>query len=442
MKSFVLLRLKLVAIIGLMVLSTSLHAQDTLTYQQALERALAKNFGISSVRFSAEIAENDVTLGNAGFLPQINASGRSATSITDTDLELVGGQTINRKGAQTNQLNASVDLSWRLFDGLRMFIQYDRLKLTKQAELARLEAQINATLTEVSITYNQINRLKESLDLLAETISISRERLRLEENKLIIGTGSELEVYQAKTDLNADTSAYMRQIIQYQTVKNRLIELLALEPETRFEVEDYWKDPQPKALHELLEQTRSQNPEVKRQLALVEDGQLAVRAIKAEYYPELDFNVGYTYTDQESEANQVRFLTSKGFNYNFTARVNLFQGFNQSRRIENARLQQRILSENLAQLQLSLETQVVTVWQSLQESNAIFELEKSNFEFAQKTLDISKEKYNQGLISAVEFREAQRNWLNARLRLLNAEFDVRINHIELLRLTGSFVARL
>ena len=51
--------------------------------------------------------------------------------------------------------------------------------------------------------------------------------------------------------------------------------------------------------------------------------------VQAEYSPEIDFNFGYAYNDQEAEASQLRFLTTQGLNYNFTARLNLFQGFNQ-----------------------------------------------------------------------------------------------------------------
>ncbi|TNE73902.1 TolC family protein [bacterium] len=420
-------------------LVTTSKAQDTLSYQKALELALKNNFGIKSVRITSQIAENDASFGNAGFLPDINVTALQSKSSTDTDMEFATGGTINRKGAEATQFNASANLNWTLFDGFRMFIQYDRLKTMKEAEKQALYAQINTTLSQVSITYNQINRIKESLDLLAETIAISRERLQLEQNKLIIGTGSELEVYQAKTDLNADTSAYMRQVIQYQTVKNQLVEQLALTPGVDFEVSDYWKDPVLPELAELADVARNQNPDVKRQTLLHKDQQLALKSVKAEYYPELDFNLGYTYTDQESEASQVKFLTSNGYNYNLTARFNLFQGFNQSRRIQNAKLLERLNKESLQQVQLQLETAVYTTWQSLQEATSIYNLEESNFEFAQKTLDISREKYNQGLISAVEFREAQRNWVNARLRLLNAEYDVRINQVDLMRLAGKFV---
>ena len=91
------------------------------------------------------------------------------------------------------------------------------------------------------------------------------------------------------------------------------------------------------------------------------------------------------------------------------------------------------------QTEMLLENQTMTIWLAYVQSKSIFKLETTNFDAAEKTLGISKEKYNQGLMSAVEFREAQRNWLNARLRLLNAEFDVRVNEIELMRLSGEFV---
>jgi outer membrane protein TolC len=202
--------------------------------------------------------------------------------------------------------------------------------------------------------------------------------------------------------------------------------------------EEIW-EAHPMNLDEILVEVTKMNPDLKRQRLAESERLIAIRQIQAEYLPELDFNLGYSYNDQESEANQLRFLTTQGLNYNFTARLNIFQGFNQSRRIQQAKLQQKNVQLQSEQIRVNLENQTRTAWVNYKQTGSVFNLESTNFEAAEKTLDISKEKYNQGLMSAVEFREAQRNWLNARLRLLNAEYDVRIHEIELMRLSGKFL---
>ena len=417
----------------------NLKAQEKITYKQSLQIALEKNFNIKIAENTSEIEANNNSLGNAGFLPTLNLNARKSTSSLNSEIELFDGTKISRDGAQTKVLTASLDMNWRLFDGTRMFMEYKRLGILSDIQKETLKSQINTTLGQVSLTFQQLLRLREAVDILAQGLSISHERLELEQTKLDIGTGSELEVLQAQTDLNADSSAFMRQEIQYTSLKLQFIRLLSLQSNTILEIQDEeWKSYE-YSIDTVLETVKNQNPELKRLQLQANEQQIAIRQIQAEYSPEIDFNLGYAYNDQEAEASQLRFLTTQGLNYNFTARLNLFQGFNQKRRIDNARLSKKNNDLQLMQTEMLLENQTMTIWLAYVQSKSIFKLETTNFDAAEKTLGISKEKYNQGLMSAVEFREAQRNWLNARLRLLNAEFDVRVNEIELMRLSGEFV---
>ena len=54
------------------------NAQDVLTPQDAVKIALENNYSIKIAKNDKDIAENNSTVGNAGFLPTVDASG-SAT---------------------------------------------------------------------------------------------------------------------------------------------------------------------------------------------------------------------------------------------------------------------------------------------------------------------------------------------------------------------------
>jgi outer membrane protein TolC len=56
-------------IIILISFSISIFAQEQLTMQDAIEKALANNYSIQMVKKQKEIARKNVTLGNAGILP-------------------------------------------------------------------------------------------------------------------------------------------------------------------------------------------------------------------------------------------------------------------------------------------------------------------------------------------------------------------------------------
>ena len=64
------------------------------------------------------------------------------------------------------------------------------------------------------------------------------------------------------------------------------------------------------------------------------------------------------------------------------------------------------------------------------------DLEEANFENAEEVLDIALERFRLGSISSLEFREAQRTFLQAENRLITAKYESKIAETELLRLSG------
>src|ERR1700754_3601960 len=92
------------------------HAQENLTLEESIRIALEHNYGVRIARSEAEIAKNDVTLGNAGFLPEINATATYSGGSSKTRQEYNTGSVIDRAGASSTNLSSRIGLDWTLFD--------------------------------------------------------------------------------------------------------------------------------------------------------------------------------------------------------------------------------------------------------------------------------------------------------------------------------------
>jgi outer membrane protein TolC len=82
----------------------------------------------------------------------------------------------------------------------------------------------------------------------------------------------------------------------------------------------------------------------------------------------------------------------------------------------------------------NLETQAIAALKRYEKNVQIYEMEQGNSKTADFALEISKAQLEQGVISALEFREAQQSWLSARLRLINAKYEAMNSYAELKRL--------
>ena len=140
----------------LLFLSTGLLAQETdslWTVEEVVGIALEQNYDIRLEQNNLNIAENNNSLGNAGFLPSVELNGNAYQYIQDTELEFASGDGQSRTGAVTKSYDVSADLSWTIFDGLKMFATRDRLEEIQRSNQHLFRSQLLATVSDVMKAY-------------------------------------------------------------------------------------------------------------------------------------------------------------------------------------------------------------------------------------------------------------------------------------------------
>lgn len=102
-----------------------------------------------------------------------------------------------------------------------------------------------------------------------------------------------------------------------------------------------------------------------------------------------------------------------------------------------AKIEQKSRQLQLEEENLRLESALLRAWESYQNSLNLVRLELNNLDNADERMEIALERFREGMISALEFREAQRVYLDAESRLMEARYRAKVAETELLRLGGS-----
>jgi outer membrane protein TolC len=383
-----------------------------------------------------EIASNNNSFGNAGFLPTLDLNASQRYTIEDTEQRFFQGDPQKREGAKSNNLSAGATLNWVLFDGTTMFYTKDRLEeLEKQGE-AFTESVIQRVVAQIAIEFYTVALEQIRLGILEENIGLSESRMTIDKDKYEFGKASKMEYLQAQVDLNRDKSNYMIQQERLAESKTALNELLGrdvtldfyviFDPELNTSL-DY------EMLHEGLE---SNNPELLVAQHELNASSLVQKELFGERIPQIGVNVGYNYAKSEAQAGFLLSRQSTGLTYGASATWNLFNGFNLNRRIQNAKIQADNAQLNYESIRLSLERQLYSAFISYQNNIQLQEMENANREVARENNDIAIERYRVGNSSPLELREAQINLLEANLRYLNAAYSVKTGEIELLQTSG------
>lgn len=415
----------------------SIQAQEVLTIEEAMKIALENNFEIKIAKNNTKISETNVTIGNAGMLPTATASVVDNNSITNSTQVRQDGTSTSLDNAKNNNLTYGVSLGWTVFDGMRMFARLDQLKELQKLGDTELKRTILMKIGQVNSAYYDLVQQQQQLVALDTTIVISKQRLDLAKNRFTIGKASKLEVLNAQVDLNTDMVALLRQKESYANSKILLNQHLARDPKINFTVTDEVTVDNKLLFADLLDLAQKQNPALELQVINKRIAELELKQIKADRYPVVNLTSGYNFTESQSSLGFTSENSSRGFTYGFNASLNIFDGFNQNRNEKVAKLQIENSKIAIEQQNMILNTQLSTAFQTYLTNLELIELEDSNESIAKQNLEITLDKFRIGTITTLEFRTAQLNYVNAKVRQSNAVYQAKLSEIALKELAGN-----
>src|SRR5690554_279918 len=329
----------LIVYMVLMGFPTMAQQEELLTVEEAVSIALENNYQIKIATNDLKIDETSISPGFAGMLPTLNAVADNNNSNQSIDQTRSDGTKISLDNAKSNSLSYGVQLDWTIFDGLQMFSRYDQLKEIKKRSDAELKLAVLGTVSDVMTIYFDLVQQKQQLTALDSTLVISKQRVELANNRFSIGKASKLELLNAQVDENTDKALYLRQQELFQNTKTRLNTIIGRDVKTEFRVIDLISIDKTLELGVLEEQATTQNPQLQAQLINKRITELQLKEIKGGRLPTISAQAGYMFSDSESSLGFTTNNNSRGFNYGLSARLNLFDGFNQNRNEKIAKIQ-------------------------------------------------------------------------------------------------------
>lgn len=411
-------------------------AQDTLTLFQAIETGLENNYSIKLQRNNQQIADNNNSVGNAGFLPAVDLGASQNRSINTANSKYISGTEKDVSNAVNNSFTAGLELTWTLFDGFSMFANKNMLGILERMGETQVRLTVENTMNTIILTYFGIVQEKKLVQVLYEAVALSLERKKIAAAKISIGAGSKLMLLQSSVDLNADSARLLNELTTLANLKADLNRLLGMNPEKAYEVLDLLEINGNLMFEDLLSKLLSQNAE----LLIARNNQkiagLTLYDTRSDRYPKLDLDAAYNFNLSNSQSGFLEYNRAYGPNFGLTLSYNLFNGFNTNRNIKNAKIEVSSSEIQLKDTQLGIRTQLYKTYQEYTLNLNIIKLETSNCEVARENVGIGIEKYKLGAISDFELREIQNKYIDAQYQLLLSQFRAKRAETELLRMSG------
>ncbi|NGZ45094.1 TolC family protein [Cytophagaceae bacterium 50C-KIRBA] len=418
------------------------QAQKNLSLEDAIQQGLQNHYSIQVAKKREKQALNDNTLGNAGFLPTITGNFNKNYTISGLDQEFFGGvrAPLVQSGVNSNSSNTGVAMVWTLYDGKGMFVLRDRFKELQNLGTKQTEATIENLIALISASYYDIIRQDLRVNNFRKGLEISNDRLKLAKDRFEVGQGSKVDFYSAQVDYNEDKALLLAQEQSFLSTKINFNTLLVRDHMIDFDVVSAIELLPKLKLEELKNQALQQNPNLITALLNKKVADLDIKNLQSQQQPVIDLVAGYNYNTVNNGAG---FGVSKGssdvMNYGIRASINIFDGSNQKRRIQNAKINAEIADLQVADLKNTLVSNIEKAYVNYENALNLINLETENYGIAKQNIDIAFDRFKVGIATSYELREVQRNAVAAETRLIEAKFAAKTAEIELIRLSGNLL---
>lgn len=407
-----------------------------LTLQEAVRIGIEQNFAIQVVRNDAQIARLNNNLAAAGMLPNYALTYATDNQISNSNQEYLSGAKNSKSNAKSSQTNAAVELTWTVFDGLKMFATHNRLIALEEIGELRLRQQMELWCNRIIKAYLDVVIAQKQLHVYTETLQLSETRLALAKLKYESGKSPKTEWLQARVDYNTDRYNRFNQEGVLRNARAGLNQLLAREHQQEFRVEDEIHYSDTLSIAERQQQIATNNASYLIAIKNQEVNRLVEKELASQRLPTIKLNAGYQDAKSTSQAGFLQTSSSYGPHYGFSVAYSFFNGLDLNRKIAGAKLNQQsamfIANDTLLRIQ-TLFRQTATNFETAKQ---LVEFEQENYAIARENNEISEEQYKAGAITGIELRQAQLNLQQSRMRLVNAQYTAKLNEIEINRLSG------
>ena len=442
---------RLICIGALIITFNSITAQEILlTKEEAIDQALEQNFDILVARNNVEIADNNQNILNSGYLPILTGNAGADYNRDDSTIEFPGqvddegnprpDLTIDK--AESQRYVAGVNLDYTLFDGLGRLYNYKILK--EQYNLSELQARqtIELTIVELMSVYYEVARLSENENVQQEALEISKDRIKRLQYAFEYGQATKLDILNAEVDLTNDSINLLNTQQLLNNTKRDLNVVLNRDLTHTFEVDTTVRFLPELEIDVILESASENNVTVLQTESNLAINDYDIKVSKSGYLPRIGLLGSYGWNLNQTAAsaffpgvNNTTFSLGVGASLTW----NLFDGGATITRVKNSKIAYKNQELFKNQVLLEVDRDILNALETYENRLEIFKIQEQAVITNESNFERSREQFQLGRITSIQFRQAQIDLLNARTVKNLAKYDAKLAEVQLLQLAGQIL---
>ncbi len=421
--------LALIALAGWFLGGSTAYGQTTsapmtLTFDQALERAMTANEALRVTEENVRIGESRVAEAKAAFLPSANLSYQAQPIQKFPEIVIpagVFGPEEQRFEANFVRKNVvQLDLSQSVYTGGRLSRSKDLQEAslegtTRMVERARQDLQLRVVQAFYAALMNE-----QAMRVADEAIALATRQLDLARVRFEAGSVARLDVLRAEVDLANARARRIQVQAQVEQAYQSLRTLLALPQTQPLTLQGTLDDLSAPGSRESLSAALPNRPDLRAFESQRQVAAFSAALASAEWKPTVSLigNVAY----QNNDA--VRLLRQDNQNYTFgvSVRLPLLAAPGAAARRGQAEAQMRQAEHGLKAALDAGQLELETAWTDLLAAAEVVSTQQKALELARESMSIAETSYENGVITSAELNDAQVALLQTELLLQQAKY--------------------
>ena len=403
-------------------------AQDVWTLERCIDHAVENNITIKQQQLNVEQHQNSYEQTRLGVLPSVNAGLSQSYSFGQS----TGGDNINVNN-NSSSTSGYISANVTLFNGLSKYNRIKASKLDYEAAVQNLEQAKNNIALNITSAYLDVLLNKELLATAQEQLQLTQEQIEInrqqvEAGKLAAGKLLETESQAAQEELdvtNRENSLWISKIT--------LQQLLELPVTDGFDiaVPDIDFDQVAATLlsvDTVYERAVEERPEIKSRELAVESADRQIAVAKAQQYPSLSANAGYSNSyykmsgmQNPSLSDQLDVHGSKSIGLSLS--IPIFNGWQARTSVKNSKLQYQNTQLELQQAKNTLLKEIQQVYVNAQAALKRYESSQKAVGSADESFRYVKEKFDLGIVTPLEYNESKNRLTQAQSTFIQAKYE-------------------
>ena len=434
---------------GILLAASNIYAQAdsvdlVLTLDKAVSMALQNNYDIRIAQLSIQKAEEQITEAYSGAWPRLSFSGQYTRNLKSPVLFIPPNTPFNPSpntltfsiGAK-NSYNLGLTLSQTIYDPRLGTAVSIAKKYSQYSDLSNESAK-DDVIAQVKESFYSVLLSKKLVDVNEQGYKVAKANYENTGALYKQGAASEYDYLRAEVQLANVKPMLIEARNNLQLAKNALKNLLALDLNTKIDVEGEFKVEKvsPDLIERSNEILKDKNPALQKlslQKLILEEN---VDIEKAAYLPTLSAFGNYAWQTQDNTFNFNNYNWANTITVGLSLTYTLFDGFKRSARIQQAKIDVENLEVTKNKTEAGLKISLMQSKLKMEEALDRIQAQEKSVQQAKRALEIAQTRYREGVGTQLEILDTQNSLTQTRINYEKAVYDFLIAKTEWEKVLG------